>query len=760
MEIKLEWARNRAKEAALCPCGQDNKKNPAFAPFKDTDGKYGFCHRCGQTFMPNNTAEQQFVYTPPPRAAQKFCPEPDFSHSKLIDTLVGEAQEGDIRTMTFYYRDVRGRLTSAKAMDYRFPEVKRVKDRHPLHLFQRDSGYYACLFNEHALTREPDATVILVESEKTAAVITARLGDQHEFIFLATGGSNGLTDDKMPPLRGRNVWILFDCDNGEEVNGEIIKPKGREAAQAAYLKLAGICASVKVLDIDPELHDGTDLADLPKETTTLEYLRSLGQLDRVKTPISQALIDTLRQMNRDGQLLTDEKITELGQSFGINPDRLRAVNDSILRQWSKETNISRASLNERVMHWLEARYEFRRNTLTSLVQMRLHGGHWMKINSATIWNEINIHSREIGKSKKGDLQIARTMIDNLIESDFVPNFNPLVDYFENLPAWDGEDHITKLANHVQVDPETQEFWVSQFKKAIVRSIACSIGGEVNRVVMVLVSESQSLGKSTFLRYLCPAALRDLYKEEPMVHTKDTEIALCENFIWNLEELDSLNRGEISAMKAIISRASVKQRRSYARYEEYMPRIVNFWGSTNKNDFLTDSENTRWLCFNVLSINHDYHNTLSGVRNVDIDKVWAQAWHLYHQKSDFILSKADSAIQGEMNRNFEILTEEKQLILRHFTQIEPDKPGAVYMTNLEIRESLDEITGRKTHLVEQNIGRAMKQLGYKSCMRKVNGKTTRGYFVIFSKQPSNYDDQPAAAGQSLPLPWDDANGTPF
>ena len=136
-------------------------------------------------------------------------------------------------------------------------------------------------------------------------------------------------------------------------------------------------------------------------------------------------------------------------------------------------------------------------------------------------------------------------------------------------------------------------------------IACTYGGTENRIVMTLVQQRQETGKSNLIAFLCPPELREYYKEDPLnANSKDAEIALIANFIWNLDELAQLNKKEISELKGILSRRVIKQRRAYARDEENSRRIVNFWGSTNKEEFLTDSENTRWLCFRVTNINHD------------------------------------------------------------------------------------------------------------------------------------------------------------
>ncbi|MBQ3239139.1 MAG: hypothetical protein IJA98_08795, partial [Bacteroidaceae bacterium] len=62
--------------------------------------------------------------------------------------------------------------------------------------------------------------------------------------------------------------------------------------------------------------------------------------------------------------------------------------------------------------------------------------------------------------------------NTIIESDFYPTYNPLHEYLEHLPAWDGvTDHIDRLASMVHVTGCTQDMHNRFFKKWIVAMVA-------------------------------------------------------------------------------------------------------------------------------------------------------------------------------------------------------------------------------------------------------------------------------------------------
>lgn len=737
-----------------CPrCHHERKNRTAKELLINFEYGYVECFHCGFSDHILSSAENKgevLDWTPPPPKPQKFIEkEPAFNWivpDMVIDPPPTKPMAGQ-HHITFYYRNIDGKLTGAKKVLYNFPEFKRDHDSIPLHLFLRDSGYYPCLFYERDLAMYPNAKVILVESEKTAGILRKTFVKfLEEFIYLATGGANGLTEEKVKPLKGRDVIICYDCDNGvpDPVTQTVKNPKGREGAMTANLRLAGVAKSCKVVDIDPKRDDGTDLADIIKEIS-IDTFRTM----RGGNNIPPGLLDAIRKMNIKGDRWNKDACMALAEEHLLAPEKIYEIGKSYYANHREEHNLEALPLLKKIEYFLTSRFEFRRNAFTRKITYRAKEETEFKFCQFNdIWRLLQHHLPEFG----GRTKITITDVSNLLESNFIKETNPFIDYFHSLPHWDGTDHITALANHVQcVD---QPFWVTQFKKALVRMIACTYAGIENRIIMVLVQERQNTGKSSILRFLCPPELRDYYKEDPMLYNKDTEIALSQNFIWNLEELAQLNKKEVTELKAIISRQKVKQRRAYGRQEETMTRIVNFWGSTNKEEFLTDTSNSRWLCFKVVSISHDYGNYVSGIKNIDITKVWAQAWHLYKSGFIYTLDAGEQEQRDLNNKQFETMTEEKQLMLKYLTRCNDDDPAGEFMMNAEIHEYLTNQTNSKLRLSSERMGVGMTQLGFVSRTKKVGGKPVRGYYVIKKPLPSQVNGYQTSYQTPEPAPVED------
>ena len=124
--------------------------------------------------------------------------------------LIGATRSSDV---IFWQIDHQGRVRSGHIMQYG-TNGHRLGYQGWVHvhlirqgLLPLDWQLYQCLFGEHLLALRRQAHVCIVESEKTALVMAARHPDQ---LWLATGGSGGLSVEKVDCLRGRRVTLFPD----------------------------------------------------------------------------------------------------------------------------------------------------------------------------------------------------------------------------------------------------------------------------------------------------------------------------------------------------------------------------------------------------------------------------------------------------------------------------------------------------------------------------------------------------------------------
>jgi predicted P-loop ATPase len=241
----------------------------------------------------------------------------------------------------------------------------------------------------------------------------------------------------------------------------------------------------------------------------------------------------------------------------------------------------------------------------------------------------------------------------------------------------------------------------------------------NRTVFVLASPKQSNGKSTFIRWLNPFGIHQYYAENPLEDNKDSRIRISETFIYNLEELATISKFEINRLKAIISQVGTRDRKPYSRQAENIVRRCSFFGSTNLNNFLTDDINTRWLVFDVKSINWGY-------TEVNKSFVWAQAYKLYKEGFNCELTEEEATYRDAKNLKYQVSMVESDLIQRYFKPAKPHESLAIFLTSTSIHERLLIYTKESKILINNvSVGRALSKLGYE----RSRHSNIYGYWVI-------------------------------
>jgi len=372
-----------------------------------------------------------------------------------------------------------------------------------------------------------------------------------------------------------------------------------------------------------------------------------------------------------------------------------------------------------VEEYLSELFEFRCNVISNTIEMKKKGGE-----SFESCKDNQLYCL----LKKDNYKISLSDLRSILASDFVAEYNPLIEFFKKNAAVypfnemmaQNESEIEKLCAYVSA--ENQERFNIQFKKAIVRSLATSINKKgINKHAFILVSPSQNIGKTTFIRFLVPEELSDYYTEN-IGTDKDSLISLCENFLINLDELSVLSRNEINKLKSLFSKEHDKSRRPFDTRPIRRKRIASFWGSTNDGEFLNDpTGSVRWLCFNINNINFDYP------KEVDINRVWAEAYWLLKNGFSYQLTKDEVISNENANKEFQINSPELELIIKHFT------PGTrenhtEFFTSTDILNFLNQKYQNYYRLNTNNIGKAMTQLGFPKDQKKEASYPVKGYYL--------------------------------
>ncbi|MBM3436743.1 MAG: hypothetical protein FJY07_11065, partial [Bacteroidetes bacterium] len=454
--------------------------------------------------------------------------------------------------------------------------------------------------------------------------------------------------------------LCFDIDNAGQT------ASGRAARETGFISIR--------LPEDLKENNGKDIADFFMQK------RSKDELDRIVQETTQ----NAEIPAKDDRLCVEDKSKKLSQ--------LEKVEATILENFKLRFNVVSNEIEFRAKDGSEKTYK----TL----------------------NENNIYRFLL----HNNINISMAKLTALLRSNFVAEYNPFNSYFTDLPSWNAKiapDSIGDLCAYLPVKDGGR--FRTQFKKALVRTIACALSDTViNKQALILVHEEQNSGKSTFIRWLCPPDLNG-YIAENISTDKDSQLAVCDNLIINMDELATLSKAEINSLKSIFSKELVKVRRPYAKTATTAPRRASFFGSTNKAEFLTDETGSvRWLCFELTGkINWDYK------KDFNIDDIWRQAYHLYLTGFKYELTAEEIIENGVANLQFQVNTTELELIQKHFQPGNIEKNDGFYTASDFSNSLIDRY--EKIRLNLNNIGKALKLLGFQRVSKRHEKYPIKGYY---------------------------------
>lgn len=361
-----------------------------------------------------------------------------------------------------------------------------------------------------------------------------------------------------------------------------------------------------------------------------------------------------------------------------------------------------ASSIQKVVEYLVEQYDFRRNTLTNTVEFKLKtDSNYQEVNENNLYLNLRI---EVGiKASISDILV-------FLGSDYVEDYDPLEEYFKSIksrynPTVDG-DYIEKFCSYIKT--QDQERFNLQFKKWLVRTVLCALKNDYfNKQTFVFQSEAQNMGKTSLCRFIVPKPLTSYYIENIGLD-KDSTIALSSNFICILDELASLTKFEINALKAIMSKLYINVRHPYERKAKSSPRRISFIGSTNQTEFLTDDSNVRWLCFRIEDINWNYK------KDVDIDLVWSHAYYLLQSGFKYEMTREEIQENELANDSFKVSSVEFEVLQKYLSPGTADNYHRELLSS-EIMHELQMKTYPKLNAKE--LHKAFKRLGFQSHQRR-------------------------------------------
>ena len=335
--------------------------------------------------------------------------------------------------------------------------------------------------------------------------------------------------------------------------------------------------------------------------------------------------------------------------------------------------------------FLRENYELRMNVMRGVAEFRQRTGRGFDFQDLTeqARNSITLRALELG-IKCWDKDIRR-----YVNSDDIEPYDPIGDFLEHLPRWDGKDRVMPLAHRVHT---SYKEWPSLFHIWMRSMVAMWQGkGQLtgNALVPLLIGR-QGCGKTSFCRILLPREQREYYNDRiNFKNEADLNLGLTSFALINLDEFDKITQRQQIVLKYLVSTSDLKYRPPYGKAYQSHRRYASFIGTTNEPTPLTDPSGSRRFVCVVVEGDVDFRTP------VDYPQLYAQLKQEIQDGERYWLTPDEEEALMKHNRQYQQLNGLGEMLLSIFRK--PGVPSTLQSSKQESNEgswvSLKNISAR-------------------------------------------------------------------
>jgi len=306
-----------------------------------------------------------------------------------------------------------------------------------------------------------------------------------------------------------------------------------------------------------------------------------------------------------------------------------------------------------VQQFLHDNYHFRRNVLNGKVEFSIlpEGNDdaakeldWRPLTPEAL-NSIIIRAKREQICEKGS---PKTDIMEYVHSEEIETYNPIVHFLNGLPKWDGQNRVAQVFSRLPgISTEQLNFLAVWLRSAVAHWLQMDML-HGNECVPTLIGP-QGCGKTKFVRRLLPQDLRQYYLDQLNLGNKfDKEMALTNNLLVNLDELEAIRPSQQAALKQTLSKNKVNGRPIYGCAQEDRLRFASFVSTTNNPHPLTDTTgNRRFICVRIPA-----GQFIDNTGEIDYGQLYAQVlYEIRELKSPYWFNNDEVARIQELNVEF-------------------------------------------------------------------------------------------------------------
>lgn len=229
--------------------------------------------------------------------------------------------------------------------------------------------------------------------------------------------------------------------------------------------------------------------------------------------------------------------------------------------------------------------------------------------------------------------------------------NHLRDRLESL-QWDGVTRVETIFTTLFGTVDTP-LVRHQSRKWFISAVARALQMGCKADAMLILKGKQGAKKSTFAKLIagvCPVSNESYFCDEPISFAgrdTDSKSQLRLGWIYEIAELGSMNKAEVSECKQFLAKDYDEYRAKYARKEEHHKRGCVFIGTVNDSSFLKDHTGSRRFWVVECGDKTYEHKDLLDIR----DQLWAEAVHYYKSGEQWHMDDDMQALSEDNNTKY-------------------------------------------------------------------------------------------------------------
>ena len=377
-----------------------------------------------------------------------------------------------------------------------------------------------------------------------------------------------------------------------------------------------------------------------------------------------------------------------------------------------------------IEEFFEQNYLFRNNVLNGRYEVTRVGSNplvWQHLTNER-WNSIVWNLEMV----LPDVKSLKKYAEMYVYSEHTALYDPIAEYMNKLPSWNGKDHVGNLINCLAGVNEKQSEWIRIWLRSMVTHWMKMDVEHGNDVVLLLMGD-QGCGKSTFCQRLLPATLREYYLDHLNLANKfDKEMALTHNLLVNIDEFDQVKNSQQAELKHTISKSKVNGRRIYASVQTDQHRYASFVATTNSRQPLKDPTGSRrYLCVNIPST-----QLIDNTFEINHEQLYAQILSEINTGKPCYFNREETILLQEANQPYQQIADFETMTKACFRKPKKGEEAKAIL----ISDIFSEIQTYYPHLSpniknKMAIGVTLRSLGFQS----THTRSGNAYFAVFKKE---------------------------